>query len=262
MTERLGACPDGAVACREQDPDRFSFPSSAGLREVRAGECLACCAVGVERVGLRAVAASGSRWTVDLHDPLTLRQEIGDETGAEAAGAFDRPDAPRLFAGVLGGPGEHASIPERVGRDGHVVELTPAVVDDAKGVGLFVGVDPDDEVDLICETHLVLLDGVLVIGAANPEPRGKTVTGHARRSRADRLLIRPTCAASRPTSVRRRTYPQEGHPPTRSQWDFRVTSDHRRQPWLLFGLNRRIQSHSGSCRSRVGRGTGSVGSRR
>jgi len=106
-------------------------------------------------------------------------QEAG-QAGAVAAGAFDRPHP--LTVVSVGEP-EQLLVAGRGGRHGHLLEHGAAnCLNDRGGVGVLVGVDPDDELDCVCQHGHALTPcpDVDVTGRSGPT-HGKTVTGHAGR---------------------------------------------------------------------------------
>jgi hypothetical protein len=102
------------------------------------------------------VAAGGSLGPVQLHYLLGVGLQEPGQASTVAAGAFDRPHAlARLLVGqcqqlaVAGRGGRHRCLGDhRTGGGGH----------DRSGVGVLVGVDPDDELDDLCQHgHRVVL---------------------------------------------------------------------------------------------------------
>jgi len=140
------------------------------------GEGVAGCAGGVDGVALAALADRPLR-AVDLDDPLPFQ------------GPHD--SGPR---GVGAGEVEQRLIAGRVGGGLQVGQLGPERGDDAGGVGVVMGVDADDGVDLVCQHgHGSFLPRDGAVGStsawAEVTAEGIPVTGHAHR--ADKLLIRP-----------------------------------------------------------------------
>src|SRR6266568_4390821 len=76
------------------------------------------------RSSVLAVAARRAGRTVDLDDPFALLEQVGGEAGAVAAG---------------------------VGGDALVRDDRTSRADQGNGVAVFVGVDADDVVDLVCQ---------------------------------------------------------------------------------------------------------------
>ena len=149
LPDGLGAGDDGALPGGEQDPHRFAVAAGPRRGQMVAGQGFAGGADGVEVVGLGAVASSWSGWPVDLDDPFTALEQVGGEPGAETAGALDRPDstAGRVFVGERDDP----PIAHRVGRALLVGHHRAGRGDHRGGVGVAVGVDADDVVDLACQ---------------------------------------------------------------------------------------------------------------
>lgn len=113
LADRLGAGGDGARAGGEQHPHRLAVAAPTRLCEVVSCERFSGGADGVELVGLGAVASCRAGGSVDLDHPFLLLEEVSSQAGAEAAGAFDGPDA--ASGRVVAGEGEHSAIPERIG---------------------------------------------------------------------------------------------------------------------------------------------------
>jgi len=139
-------------------------PASPRLREMLARERLARGACSVERVGLGTVASRRPRRTIDLHHPLALLEQEAGETGAEAARAFDRPDAP---AGrLLAREAEQSLVAERVRGERHFRGDGTARVADCGRVRVAMRVHADHVVDPLCEhSHRDLLAEVDRVGA-------------------------------------------------------------------------------------------------
>jgi hypothetical protein len=140
---------DGRASGGEAHGQRCALAWGTGLSEVLAGEGLASGSDGVEGVGLGAVAAGGTVRAVELDDQLAALGEEPGQAGAIAAGALDRP---RPQTGVLVSQRDERGVAIEVGPDGELVDgCAGRCHDDCGGVGVFVGVDPDDDVDGLCE---------------------------------------------------------------------------------------------------------------
>jgi hypothetical protein len=147
LADGLSAADDGAVSGSEQDAHRFAVTAGPGCGEVFAGERFAGGPDGVEFVGFGAVPPGWAGGTVDLDHPFSVLEQERGEPGAETAGALDRPDPSARC--VQGGEGEDAFVAHRVGGAVQVVDHTAGDgFDDGGDVGVAVGVDSDDEVDL------------------------------------------------------------------------------------------------------------------
>ena len=147
LADGFGAADDGAVSGGEQDAQGFAVAAGPGCGQMLAGQRFAGGADGVEFVGLGAVTAGRAGGPVDLDDPFAVLEQEGGEPGAEAAGALDRPDPPA--GGVQDGEGQDPFVAHRVGGAVQVVDDTAGGgFDDGGDVGVAVGVDADDEVDL------------------------------------------------------------------------------------------------------------------
>jgi hypothetical protein len=100
----------------------------------------------VQRVALGAVAAAGPLGPVDLHDPLAL---VGQEAGQPcpvAAGAFQRPAATARCS--LSDQAEQHFVAVLAAWDLQLGDQPAVAVQDRGSVGIAVGVDPDDGIDL------------------------------------------------------------------------------------------------------------------
>jgi len=118
-------------------------------------------------------------------------QEAG-QAGAVAAGAFDRPHP--LTVVSVGEP-EQLLVAGRGGRHGCLLEhRTGGRGHDRGGVGVFVGVDPDDELDQVCQHGHALTPcpDVDVTGRSGPDARQDCDGTHPTSLRVVKLLIRPT----------------------------------------------------------------------
>jgi hypothetical protein len=95
------------------------------------------------------VAAGGSLGPVQLHHLLSVGGQEPGQAGAVAAGAFDRPDA---LARLLIGQCQQLAVAGRGSRRRCLGDHRTGSGDDhGSGVGVFVGVDPDDELDGVCQ---------------------------------------------------------------------------------------------------------------
>jgi hypothetical protein len=153
----VGGGLDGRAARGQPRLERRAMSGGAGLGELVAAQGLTGGPGGVQRVGLGPVAAGGPLGPVQLHHLLGMSLQEPGQASAVAAGAFDRPDAmARLLVGqcqqlaVAGRSGRHRCLGEhRPGGGGY----------DRGGVGVLVGVDPDDELDCVCQ-HVHRVDSL------------------------------------------------------------------------------------------------------
>jgi hypothetical protein len=125
------------------------------------------------------VAAGGSLGPVQLHHLLGMSGQEPGQAGAVAAGAFNRPDA---LAWLLLGQCQQLAVAGRGRRHRCLGDhRSSGGGHDRSGVGVLVGVDPDDELDGLCQHGHALtpLPGDDVTGRSGPE-HGRTVMGHAR----------------------------------------------------------------------------------
>ena len=191
LADRLRAGEDGALAGGQQDAQSFPVAASPRLGEVLAGERFAGGAGGVELVGLGAVAAGRARWPVDLDHPLALLEQKARQSGAEAAGALDRPHptAHRLLAREAAAdtgsrldprPPSSRAITAPVGvQTATVCEsrcVSTPITYSARSASMPIETSP---------SRLTLLMSAWARGTARQDCDG------SRPHRADRLLIRP-----------------------------------------------------------------------
>jgi hypothetical protein len=95
------------------------------------------------------VAAGGPLGSVQFHHLLSVGMQEPGQAGAVATGAFDRPHPPTV---VSVGELQQLPVAGRGGRHGHLLEHGAAnCLNDRGGVGVLVGVDPDDELDEVCQ---------------------------------------------------------------------------------------------------------------
>jgi hypothetical protein len=95
------------------------------------------------------VAASGPLGPVQLHHLLGVSSQEAGQASTITAGALDRPHP--LTVVSVGEP-EQLLVAGRGGRHGHLLNECPGGRGhDRGGVGVFVGVDPDDELDDLCQ---------------------------------------------------------------------------------------------------------------
>jgi hypothetical protein len=145
----VGAGLDCGSARGQSRLERRAMAGGAGLGELFAAQGLTGRPGGVQRVGLGAVAAGSSLGSVQLDHLLGLSLQEPGQASTVAASAFDRPDPlARLLVGqcqqlaVAGRGRRHRCLGDHCpGGDGH----------HRSGVGLLVGVDPNDELDEVCQ---------------------------------------------------------------------------------------------------------------
>jgi hypothetical protein len=120
-----------------------------GLGQSGAGQCVAGGTVSVDRIGLGPGPARRPLGPVQLHDQFAGVSEMTGQAGAVAAGALHRP-GPQ--PGVLLGQGAQLGIAIGICGHRHLGQhAAGACVDDRGGVGVFVGVDADDDLDQLCQ---------------------------------------------------------------------------------------------------------------
>src|SRR6266545_4355033 len=170
------------------------------------------------RSSVLAVAARRAGRTVDLDDPFALLEQVGGEAGAVAAGALDRPD-PTSWR-LLDCEPVAAAVAGGVGRDALVRDDRTSRADQGNGVAVFVGVDADDVVDLVCQHGgaASFAGWRLSVPALARETAWQDCDGS--RSTADRLLIRPTLRGARPAPGPQQTVQCQASPSGRQlRWE-------------------------------------------
>jgi hypothetical protein len=129
--------------------ERCSVPGGTRLSEVLTTQGFTGGPGRVQRVGLGAVTAGCSLGPVQLHHLLGRGVQEPGQPGAVASGALDRPDP---LAWLLGGQGQQLLVAGRRGRHRRLVDhRTGGRGHDGEGVGVLVGVDPDDDIDNLCQ---------------------------------------------------------------------------------------------------------------
>lgn len=157
-----------------------SLPACSGLRVGRPPERLTGGPNGIDRVALGAVATPGPPRPVDLDHLLAPVLEEAGEARSVAARALDgpgpaqpvgiRPIDQRLVTDAFGA---HRALGQRRAGPGG---------NRRRGVGVFVGVDADDDVDLLCQHgHAFISLHRRDVSVPVREEDGRTVTGHAER---------------------------------------------------------------------------------
>jgi hypothetical protein len=145
----VGGGLDRGLARGEQDLQRRPLRAGTWLREMGACQGVPCRANRVDRVGLRAGPAGGSGGAVELDDELVTLGEMCGQSGAVAAGAFHRP---RAQLSVLVGQFDQGVVAARIrGHGGLRQHRAGGRGEHGRGVGVFVGVDANDDLDLLCE---------------------------------------------------------------------------------------------------------------
>ena len=145
----VGGGLDGRAAGRQPHRQRGSWPGRPGLGELVTAQSLAGGPGRIQRVGLGAVAAGCSLGPVQLNNLLIVGMKEPGQPGAVATGALDRPDP---LAWLLGGQGQQLLVAGRRGRHRRLVDhRTGGRGHDGEGVGVLVGVDPDDDIDNLCQ---------------------------------------------------------------------------------------------------------------
>jgi hypothetical protein len=128
----------GTAARRPQRPDGLhDAVASLGRCGGHTGQDGAGGGLGVDRVGLAALAAGASVWPVDLHHGDVLVQQVAGQAGAVAAGAFD-PD--RLQLPVPAQPAQQLPVASTISGELPVAQQSSLLVDDGGVVGAAVAV--------------------------------------------------------------------------------------------------------------------------
>jgi hypothetical protein len=95
------------------------------------------------------VAASGPPGPIQFYDLLGMCLQEPGQAGAIATGALDRPHSSTILS--VSEP-QQLPVAGRGCRHGRLVDHRAADrLDDRRGVGVLVGVDPDDELDNLCQ---------------------------------------------------------------------------------------------------------------
>jgi hypothetical protein len=147
------------------------WPAARGWGELVAAQGLAGGPGGIQRIGLSAVAASCSLGPVQLHHPLGVSLQEPGQAGAVAAGAFNRPHTLTL---MLVSQLEQLPVAGWGGWHRHLLDHRTGRGDDHRGgMGVLVGVDPDDELDEVCQHGHALTPcpDVDVTGRSGPDAR-------------------------------------------------------------------------------------------
>jgi hypothetical protein len=133
-----------------------SFASGPRLGLVVPTEGVTCCSHGIDRIGLGAPSTMGPLGSVEFDDPLARFDQEPSQPGPVAAGAFDGP-GPQ--ARVALGQIEEGEVAVGIGWDGEFADgCSRSRHHDGFRVGVFVGVDADDDFDVICQHgHALLL---------------------------------------------------------------------------------------------------------
>ncbi len=149
-------CLDRGAPGGQQHRERLALTCRPRRAEPGARERFARGPDGVERVGLRAVAAPGSLGAVQLDDELAAACQVAGQAGAVAAGSLDRPGPQtRVLAREL-----NECLVSLGGRlDGDLGEHPAGPGASCRGAGRRdVGVDADHNVSDLRETvHALLL---------------------------------------------------------------------------------------------------------
>jgi hypothetical protein len=142
----VGGHLDRARAGQLQHAEGLSVATLARAGQVLTTERLAAGADRVQRVALGTVAAWWSLGPVDLGHPLAITEEEAGQPGAVAAAALQRPAA--AAGRMLADKAHQLLVAGLVARDLELGDHAAVGVQDGGGVGVAVGVDPDDMVDL------------------------------------------------------------------------------------------------------------------
>src|SRR5512133_3223182 len=161
----LSTQPLGVLAGSDQQLPSVSTSIGGSFSSLGAGGGL-----GVDRVGLAALAAGAPVWPVDLHRGEVLVQQVAGQASAVAARAFD-PDG--IQASVPAKPAQQLPIAATVSGEPPVAEQPSLLVDDGGVVGAAVVSTPP------MTTRVPL--GMLV----SPFRSGTSQDSHAPAGRAD-----------------------------------------------------------------------------
>jgi hypothetical protein len=141
----VGGDLDGTGPGELEHPKGLALAALPRGCQVLATQRLAAGADRVQRVAL-GLGPAGPLGPVDLGHPLAMVGQEAGQPGAVAAGAFQRPAAaaPR----PLDDQAQQLLIARLAARDLQLGQQPTVAVKDRGGVGIAVGVDPDDVVDL------------------------------------------------------------------------------------------------------------------
>ena len=139
---------DGVVPVDHQQPQRFAVPVGAHLRRAGPGEQFAGRADGVDRVALARPALADVTAAVDLGHLLALAGQVAGQAQAVMPGPFHRPDGLPV-PGSRPDPGQQLLVACRGGGHLQLGHGPAAGIADRRGMGVQVGVDPDDQVGVL-----------------------------------------------------------------------------------------------------------------
>jgi len=133
----------------QQHPNGFPLAAAPRLAEADPGERLPGRSHGVDVVALHPATTCGPLRTVDFNDPLAPGQQRRGQASAVAAGALDGPQRR-----VLPLPeGHQLVVPDRISGNRQVFQNRAGRADRRRGVGVFVGVDTDDDTKISMESQ-------------------------------------------------------------------------------------------------------------
>jgi hypothetical protein len=118
------------------------------LAEADPGECLPGRSRGADVVTSRRT--TGGPLRTDVNDPLAANQQRRGQSDPVAAGAFDGPQRRVLTLPE----GHQLAVPDRIGGNREVIQNRAGRTDRRRGVGVFVGVDADDDTKISLDSEL------------------------------------------------------------------------------------------------------------
>jgi hypothetical protein len=133
----------------QQHPDCFPVSAASWLAEVHTGQRLPGRSDSVDIIALHTATTCRPLGAVALNDPLAARVQCRGQSGTEAAGAFDGPRR-RVVAPP---EADQLGVASRIGGHRQMFQDSARRADRRRGVGVFVGVDADDDVKISMESQ-------------------------------------------------------------------------------------------------------------
>ena len=146
LVDRLGTGIHHTAAGGQQDPQRLTVTTGARLGQLLPGQHFPCRSGRVQHIALGAVASGRPLGPVHLDHPLAVVGQQAGQPGTEAARALHRPHSAAWRLTLR--QAQQLPVPGGGGRHRGLGQHRPGRAADRGGVGVAVGVDPDDELDL------------------------------------------------------------------------------------------------------------------
>jgi len=141
----------------------------------------------------------------------------------EQGGGQPRPEAPRPLngpqptaGGLLAREGQQALVAGCIGRDRELDDKPASGGGECGGRGLRVGIDAQDEVNLLGQWWHELAPGTEMAGPGTHATAAQQDCDGSHSDRVDRLLIKPAPARSGGAGGGEQTHPSTGHPSFRT----------------------------------------------